>query len=319
MNNQKNTKKGTTKNSKSGITLIALVVTIIVLLILAGISIAMLSGNNGILQRATESKTYSDTSQIQERINLAYHSSLINGQGKVTEPSLESELKKEFNKTTLDEGWLDKTSISGKWKITIDGVSLEVPTGIDNMAYSPLDVLIGRKKKNIMFNSSISIDDTTNAKFYDSDFNTCDDYIEYDGKIYKVSYNIDYSTITWNKVDLTGMTPAQCLNTYGAFDDDCEFPFNNFVVSSIVLTDIEAVSLGIVDGEFKIKTVVHNIKNIQDTTEINQIEYFLFDSTVGDRTCALAYDLNGVLMDYPFAGGDTSYVGEYGWYVKYTR
>ena len=39
-----------------GITLIALVVTIIVLLILAGISISMLTGQNGILNRAQEAK-----------------------------------------------------------------------------------------------------------------------------------------------------------------------------------------------------------------------------------------------------------------------
>ena len=57
------------KNKKKhtrGITLIALVVTIIVLLILAGISIAMLSGNNGILQRATDAKTMNEKSQIVE-------------------------------------------------------------------------------------------------------------------------------------------------------------------------------------------------------------------------------------------------------------
>ena len=41
------------KNNK-GITLIALVITIIVLLILAGVSIAMLTGQNGILNRASE-------------------------------------------------------------------------------------------------------------------------------------------------------------------------------------------------------------------------------------------------------------------------
>ena len=40
----------------SGITLIALVVTIIVLLILAGISIMMLTGNNGILTRVGEAR-----------------------------------------------------------------------------------------------------------------------------------------------------------------------------------------------------------------------------------------------------------------------
>ena len=40
---------------QKGITLIALVITIIVLLILAGVAIAMLSGDNGILSKASES------------------------------------------------------------------------------------------------------------------------------------------------------------------------------------------------------------------------------------------------------------------------
>ena len=39
-----------------GITLIALVITIIILLILAGVSISMISGENGILTKATEAK-----------------------------------------------------------------------------------------------------------------------------------------------------------------------------------------------------------------------------------------------------------------------
>ena len=44
------------KSKNKGITLIALVVTIIILLILAGISIGMLSGNNSILKNARNSK-----------------------------------------------------------------------------------------------------------------------------------------------------------------------------------------------------------------------------------------------------------------------
>ena len=46
------------KKSKKqeGITLIALVITIIVLLILAAVTISALSGDNGILKRATEAK-----------------------------------------------------------------------------------------------------------------------------------------------------------------------------------------------------------------------------------------------------------------------
>lgn len=40
----------------SGITLIALVVTIVVLLILAGVSISTLTGDNGIITRANQAK-----------------------------------------------------------------------------------------------------------------------------------------------------------------------------------------------------------------------------------------------------------------------
>ena len=58
------------KNQK-GITLIALVITIIVLLILAGVSIAMLTGQNGILTRATDSNTETIKAEVVEKINLA--------------------------------------------------------------------------------------------------------------------------------------------------------------------------------------------------------------------------------------------------------
>jgi len=59
------------KNQK-GITLIALVITIIVLLILAGVTIAMLSGENGILTRATTTKEANAEATAREEANLAY-------------------------------------------------------------------------------------------------------------------------------------------------------------------------------------------------------------------------------------------------------
>ena len=52
------------KMQEKGITLIALVVTIIVLLILAGISISMLTGQNGILNRASEAKEKTGTANV---------------------------------------------------------------------------------------------------------------------------------------------------------------------------------------------------------------------------------------------------------------
>ena len=54
----------------SGITLIALVITIIVLLILAGISIATLTGENGILTRANDAKVETRGAAVEERKNL---------------------------------------------------------------------------------------------------------------------------------------------------------------------------------------------------------------------------------------------------------
>ena len=63
-------------NKNNGITLIALVVTIIVLLILAGISISMLTGQNGILNRAAEAKEKTEKAQSEERIKVAVMSSL---------------------------------------------------------------------------------------------------------------------------------------------------------------------------------------------------------------------------------------------------
>ena len=71
----KNCRKNAQKSS-NGITLIALVITIIVLLILAGISISMLSGDNSILQKATTAKTETEKGQEKEIVALAYNSAL---------------------------------------------------------------------------------------------------------------------------------------------------------------------------------------------------------------------------------------------------
>ena len=71
MKNFKKIKIKRTISTTSGITLIALVITIIVLLILAGVSISTLTGDNGILTRAYTSKKQVEEKQIEEQINLA--------------------------------------------------------------------------------------------------------------------------------------------------------------------------------------------------------------------------------------------------------
>lgn len=58
------------KKDVKGITLIALVITIIVLLILAAVSIAMLTDENGLLKKATKAKEENKLAQAKEQINL---------------------------------------------------------------------------------------------------------------------------------------------------------------------------------------------------------------------------------------------------------
>lgn len=61
---------------ENGITLIALVITIIVLLILAGITIAMLSGPNGLLTKSGQSASRTNVAAAKEEIMLEFQKDL---------------------------------------------------------------------------------------------------------------------------------------------------------------------------------------------------------------------------------------------------
>ena len=73
-----------------GITLIALVITIIVLLILAGVSIAMLSGENSILKRGNEAATNTAIATGKEKVALAVNEALTEYNAKVYGSSSQS-------------------------------------------------------------------------------------------------------------------------------------------------------------------------------------------------------------------------------------
>ena len=60
-----------------GITLIALVITIIVLLILAGVSIVMLTGENGLIAKAISAKNKTEEAEADEKDKLAKTNEII--------------------------------------------------------------------------------------------------------------------------------------------------------------------------------------------------------------------------------------------------
>ena len=61
---------------QKGITLVALVITIIVLLILAGVTIAALSGPNGILSNATQATKDTAEAEAKEAVTMAINTVL---------------------------------------------------------------------------------------------------------------------------------------------------------------------------------------------------------------------------------------------------
>ncbi len=101
-----------------GITLIALVITIIVLLILAGVTIATLTGQNGILTNATKSKEANEKGNELDLVKLATSASLIDGQGQtITLSDLQNNLNKQNSNATArqdGEGFIVKFNDSGR-------------------------------------------------------------------------------------------------------------------------------------------------------------------------------------------------------------
>ena len=116
---------------ENGITLIALVITIIVLLILAGITIAALSGDNGILTRAIDAKNKTEGAQEEEGVGIAVLSvaSEKNGNQDLDQASLQKEIDKQFGEgeaTVTDNGdgtfTVSFTDSKRDYNITSNGV-----------------------------------------------------------------------------------------------------------------------------------------------------------------------------------------------------
>ena len=85
------------KENTKGITLIALMVTIVVLLILAGISIGILTGDNGIIKQATEAKNETEIAEEKEIIGRATVQAAGNNRyGNIEENELQNALDSEI-------------------------------------------------------------------------------------------------------------------------------------------------------------------------------------------------------------------------------
>ena len=110
------------KTNNSGITIVALVVTIIVLLILAGITIGTITGDNGIIDKAQEAKNDTNYAQWEEKIDQA----IIDAESKHRNPEMSDVIEELINKGIISKNDRDSEELNKKGIITtVDGTRIE--------------------------------------------------------------------------------------------------------------------------------------------------------------------------------------------------
>ena len=107
---------------EKGITIVSLVVTIVILLILVGISISALTGDGGIINKAKEAKSDTEYSQWEEKIDIA----IINAESKYRNPELIDVIEELYKDGIITEK--EKTNpelIKDGIITTVDGKKIE--------------------------------------------------------------------------------------------------------------------------------------------------------------------------------------------------
>lgn len=84
------------KNNTSGITLISLIITLIVFTVIAGVSIRLITGEEGVVRKSVEAGEQYKKSSEKEMIEFSVASAKGQGEGIITTDNLNKELKRNF-------------------------------------------------------------------------------------------------------------------------------------------------------------------------------------------------------------------------------
>ena len=136
--------------SNKGITLIALVVTIVVLLILAGVSISMLTGENGIIKQAQDAKLQTEIGEEKEAISVAYSGAKIKNEGKeVTASDVQDQFNYNGTKANASGNIKVQFTESKRW-YNIDGSgNIEGPfESEDEIETNDVNIVISKTPEN---------------------------------------------------------------------------------------------------------------------------------------------------------------------------
>ena len=94
--------------NKKGITLIALVVTIVVLLILAGVTISLLLDENGIIAKSKDARIETRASQVEDEVGMWKQHNFINKESNQAQESADTMLASLISRKLLTEDEIDR-------------------------------------------------------------------------------------------------------------------------------------------------------------------------------------------------------------------
>ncbi len=154
-----------------GITLIALIVTIVVLLILAGVSIAVITGDNGVIKSANQAKTEQRGGTVEDRV-------AVWKAGKATSEYTHRETKTEdemlndlINDKLLFEDEIDRENK----KITIGSKEIDYSTG------NGLELESDKGKEELILEYEVSAGDTIELPY--EDYTSYEDATEFNFQV----------------------------------------------------------------------------------------------------------------------------------------
>ena len=270
------------KKDVKGITLIALVITIIILLILAGISIGLVAGDNGILAQASKAQEKTTQAQEEENIKLAIMASSIENNGYaeiLNAESFEKELKNIFGNQELNV----TSNVDGSFLITID----------DRKYY------VNDDKTLINNDDIIEIGTVEELKAFRDDVNSGNTY---EGKTILLTSDITLNEewVPIGKYDASSTNPDDNINKKfcGIFDGNFHKIYNLTINSSE-----KAKGLFALVKQGTIKNIGIESGNISSNSTVGSIIGYAYDNA----NILNCYNKSNISVSGRYAGGIVGY------------
>ena len=299
--------------NKKGITLIALVVTIVVLLILAGVTISLLLDENGIIAKSKDARTETRVSQIEDEVGMWKQHNFINKESNQAQESADTMLENLISRKLLTEEEIDRdqelitikkkdgtviTEISyGNVTINISKTPATEKSGavllkVDSVEGLNSLTMTNEEELNTFINSITSLSEERkkeiikklepvyiNTKFEETNLTSFEEALVW----HKEKGNITEATeeTFWNYVESNGGIDEYVLNDIGpgCFDEDTETLNLYIITNPLDETSNEYIATENGTYTFKIQDIVTG-KTYTKKVEVTNVDTSLPSLTV---------------------------------------